>query len=504
MVEYIKLLNTELMPYGHCYFWEPALIWSHAISDSLIALAYFIIPFSLIQVARKRADYSYQWVLVLFTLFFIGSGLTHVMDVVNIWEPLFRIDSVIRILTAAASLGTAALLIYFTPKLILFPGKKKWKELTKELQELNEQLERKVDERTRSYREMAAEFHLLTDAIPQMVWRANEKGEIDFLNKNWYTYTQQVAGERSFSSWVSAIHPEDRKQAVKLWEEGIRENKKMEMELRLLEGRSQTYRWHLLRNVPLKDKSGQAQKWFGTATDIHENKILQQQLESSKEELDKFVYVATQELKTPANNLDGLMQVLESRMSEETRKEAAPVRATMAKSIEQLKMTVNDLADISRLQRYTLEEGKQQVNLHELIEDFKHNHQVLMKEAGARIEKDLQVSQMDISRHHIRSILGNLLSNSLKYRAQGRLLRIKVQSYETDSHYVLLVQDNGLGIQPEYHEKMFEMFRRFHKAADGTGVGLYIVKRLVDKYQGHILVESKPEKGSNFRIYLPK
>ena len=505
MIEYIKdLWNTDFMPHGHCYFWEPAIMWSHAISDTIIALAYFIIPLSLVQIVRKRDDFTYRWMLVLFAAFIIGCGLTHVMDVINIWEPFYRIDSAIRILTAIASIGTALMLIYITPKLILFPSAKKWKEINEELKALNDQLERKVDERTRSYQEAAAEFRFLTDAIPQIVWRANEKGEVDFLNKNWFDYTRQPATKETFSSWLSAIHPEDRDRVTGAWEEGLQRNSKMETEFRLLDVSTQTYRWHLARNIPMFDKSGQLQKWFGTATDIHDNKLQQQALESTNEELDNFVYVASHDLKTPINNLDGLMKILESRLSEDSKKEAAPIRAMMSKSIEQLKMTVNDLADVSRLQRYTMEEGKQLVNLKELIEDFKHNHHVLMKETGARIEEELKVPQIHISRHHIRSILDNLLSNALKYRAQGRLLRIKVQSYETASHYVLVVQDNGLGIKPEFHEKIFEMFRRFHKEAGGTGVGLYIVKRLVDKYHGHIMLDSVPERGSNFRIYLPK
>src|SRR5690606_1542553 len=98
----------------------------------------------------------------------------------------------------------------------------------------------------------------------------------------------------------------------------------------------------------------------------------------------------------------------------------------------------------------------------------------------------------------------NLLSNSLKYRAPGRFLRILVQTYETSDHFVLSVKDNGLGIKPEHHERIFEMFRRFHRHAEGTGVGLNIVKRIVDKHKGHIKVESTPEEGATFTVFLPK
>ena len=505
MFEYLQSLwNTNFMPHGHCYYWDPLILWTHAISDSIIALAYFIIPFSLIKIVRKRNDFIYKWMLALFALFILGCGATHVMDVINIWEPWYRLDSTIRVITALASIGTAFMLIKVTPQLILFPSAKKWKELNEELKAMNEQLERKVNDRTRSYQEVAADFRFLTNSIPQIVWRANAKGEVNFFNEMWFAYTGQTNTNDAFNQWIEAVHPEDRMNAIEKWEHSIRTGERLEMEFRLLNGGNQTYRWHLVRAKPMRDHKGAISKWFGTSTDIHDHKIQQQELEKTNEELDNFVYVASHDLKTPINNLDGLMKILESRMSDETKRAAAAVRQMMSKSIEQLKVTVNDLADISRLQRLGDVEEMQWVSVKELIEEFKLNHHVMMHETSARIEEELKLPQLYFSRQHLRSILDNLLSNALKYRAQGRILRIRVQTYQTPSHFVLQVQDNGLGIKQEYHQKIFEMFRRFHKQAEGSGVGLYIVKRLVERRQGIIEVESEPEKGSTFRIYFKR
>lgn len=498
------LMDSPFMPHGHCYFWEPWIMWSHAISDSIIALAYFIIPVSLIKIVRRRNDFIYKWMLALFAIFIFGCGATHVMDVINIWEPWYRTDSAIRVITALASIGTAIMLIKVTPQLILFPSAKKWKELNEELKAMNEQLERKVNDRTSSYQEIAAEFSFLTNSIPQIVWRANANGEVSFFNEKWFSYTGQTNTKEAFSNWLEAIHPEDQSKTLEVWEHSIRSGKNLEMEFRLLNGHSQSYRWHLVRATPMRGTDGAISKWFGTATDIHDNKLQQQELEKTNEELDNFVYVASHDLKTPINNLDGLMKILESRMSEETKKAAAAVRLMMSKSIEQLKVTVNDLADVSRLQRLGDEQETQWISVKDLIEEFKLNHHVMMRETGARIEEELELPKILFSRQHLRSVVDNLLSNALKYRAHGRLLRIKVQTWETSAHYVLQVQDNGLGIKPEYHQKIFEMFRRFHKQAEGSGVGLYIVKRLVEKSQGLIEVESEPEKGSVFRILFKK
>lgn len=505
MVEYLQsLFNNNFLSYGHSYSWEPWILWPHAISDTVIALAYFIISFCLIKIVREREDFIHKWITALFAIFILGCGATHVINVINIWEPWYRLDSTIRAITALASIGTAIITLKVTPQLILFPGAKKWRELKEELRAMNEQLELRVTNRTRKYQEVAAEFRFLTDAIPQIVWRANANGEINFFNEKWFAYTRQAHNEDTFSHWVDAVHPEDRAKTTEVWAQSVRKGEKLEIEFRLLNGNNGSYRWHLLRATPMRDAKGTISKWFGTATDIHDNKLQQQELEKTNEELDNFVYVASHDLKTPINNLDGLMKILESRMSEETKKAAAAVRQMMSKSIEQLKVTVHDLADISRLQRLNDEQETQWINIKDLIEEFKLNHHVMMRESGARIEEDLELPQLYFSRQHLRSILDNLLSNSLKYRAQGILLRIKVQTYQTASHYVIQVQDNGLGIKKEYHEKIFEMFRRFHKQAEGSGVGLYIVKRLVEKHQGQVVVESEAEKGAVFKVFLKK
>lgn len=479
-------------------------MWSYAISDSIIALAYFVIPLSLIKIIRKRNDFSYMWMLVLFAIFIIGCGITHVMDVINIWEPFYRLDSFFRIITALASIGTAIMLIRITPQLILFPSAKKWKELNEELHNANEQLEHKVQERSLRYQEIASQFEFMTDVIPQIVWTADSRGQLNYFNKNWYSYTGFEHSSSSFSDWAEALHPDDREVVKANWKDLIGKAEKFEMEIRLLQGSDNTYRWHLARAVPMKSGSGKALKWFGTATDIHDQKIQQQELLRINGELDNFVYIASHDLKTPVNNMEGLLQILDHRLSEESYKESAPVRNMMHKSVEQLRTTIDDLADISRIQREGTLEVLEPVAVKELIDEFKLNHHVLMRESRARIESRLDLSEILFNRKHLRSIIDNLLSNSLKYRMPGRLLRIRVHTFETATHQVLSVEDNGLGIRKEHQTKIFDMFRRFHLQIDGTGVGLHIVKKIVEKYDGYITVDSEPEKGATFQVYLKK
>ncbi len=505
MLEYIsEIWNTNFMPHGHCYFWDPTIMWTHAISDSIIALAYFIIPVSLIKIVRKRNDFTYLWMLILFAIFIFGCGATHVMDVINIWEPFYRIDSAVRVITALASIGTAGMLIYITPKLILFPSAQKWKEMNEELRSLNEQLEQKVVDRTMRYQEIAEKFEFLTDTIPQIVWTTDDLGDINYMNKTWFEYTGISSNSPDRFNWNKAGHPDDMERLAIRWNQSLERSELFEMEIRIMDARSGNYRWHLSRAIPMKNKKGRVTMWLGTSTDIHDQKLQNEELLRINEELDNFVYVASHDLKTPINNLDGLMKIMDHRLPDVSKNETAPIRAMMAKSIEQLKVTVSDLADISNLQRQSITEDQQEISIKDLIEEFRINHHVLLIETGGKIETELQIPVLFFSRKFLRSIIDNLLSNSFKYRAPGRFLRILVKTYETDEQIVIMVQDNGLGIKPEHQERIFDMFRRFHRHAEGTGVGLNIVKRIVDKHKGHIEVESIPEQGATFRIFLPK
>ncbi len=122
-----QLFESDFMPHGHCYYWKPDILWSHAISDGIIATAYFVIPLVLLYIFRKRSSTKYVWIMVLFAIFITGCGITHVFDVVTIWNPLYLFDSVFRIITALASIGTALVLVKVTPNILDIPTAEEWR-----------------------------------------------------------------------------------------------------------------------------------------------------------------------------------------------------------------------------------------------------------------------------------------------------------------------------------------------------------------------------------------
>src|SRR3954447_14652845 len=112
------LSDNGFMPHGHCYLWDPNLLRLHAISDFLIAAAYFSIPFTLLHFVRRRKDLPFNWMFICFGVFIIACGMTHVMEIWTLWKPYYWVSGAVKVVTAAASIPTAILLIYLVPRAI--------------------------------------------------------------------------------------------------------------------------------------------------------------------------------------------------------------------------------------------------------------------------------------------------------------------------------------------------------------------------------------------------
>ena len=156
------------MPHGFCYFWNPGLVWLHVVSDSLIALAYFAIPVILIWLVRKRRDVPFSWMFVLFGVFIVACGGTHLMEVWNIWHANYWVDGLIKAVTAAASVPTAILLAQMMPRALTLPNMSQWIQANAQLEkELRERRDMELQLRTSeaSYREQAELLNVTHDAI---------------------------------------------------------------------------------------------------------------------------------------------------------------------------------------------------------------------------------------------------------------------------------------------------------------------------------------------------
>ncbi|MDJ0364070.1 hybrid sensor histidine kinase/response regulator [Hymenobacter sp. H14-R3] len=221
-------------------------------------------------------------------------------------------------------------------------------------------------------------------------------------------------------------------------------------------------------------------------------------------DLDNFVYAASHDLKQPVNNLRGLFDEL--RATATFADPLAPKMWSLADdSLRVLATTITDLASVVQEERQPAAEPIEQVALAAIVAEIAQSLHVQILDSKAVIISCFEaLPVLSYSPRNLRTILLNLLANALKYRHPGRAPQVRLRTWLAAGHPVLEVQDNGLGIDLERHQgELFQLFRRFHPdAASGTGVGLFLVNRLVQAQGGHIEVASQPGEGTTFSVYL--
>ncbi|UOQ99794.1 hybrid sensor histidine kinase/response regulator [Hymenobacter sp. 5317J-9] len=221
-------------------------------------------------------------------------------------------------------------------------------------------------------------------------------------------------------------------------------------------------------------------------------------------DLDNFVYAASHDLKQPVDNLRGLFEELRSSATFHDA-EAGTVLRLVDSSLQDLSKTIHDLSAVVQAERMTGGQPAEKVVLADLTKEVLTLLQPQVAAAQGCVHTDFAaLPSLQFERSSLRTILLNLLSNALKYRHPDRPCKVEVRAYEAAGQPVLEVRDNGLGIDMERHGgEMFQLFRRFHpQASSGTGVGLFLVHRLVQAQGGRIEVTSQEGEGTTFRLYL--
>lgn len=220
-------------------------------------------------------------------------------------------------------------------------------------------------------------------------------------------------------------------------------------------------------------------------------------------DLDNFIYTASHDLKAPINNIEGLMKLLGNRLNKgsDNPNEVENIMQMVHKSVKRFKNTLRDLTEVAKVEDDSSDTAH--VNFKEMMEEVRLTITDLIREYDARLIEDFsEVTDINFSRKNLRSILYNLVSNAIKYSSPERQPEVKISTRRQNGFIVLKVEDNGLGIKKESQAKVFGMFKRLHNHVEGTGVGMAIVKRIIENNGGRIEMESEPGKGTTFYVYL--
>lgn len=230
-----------------------------------------------------------------------------------------------------------------------------------------------------------------------------------------------------------------------------------------------------------------------------------ERLQRANVDLDNFIYTASHDLRAPITNIEGLIYALQSELPlAEQSPDVAQLLTLMQESVTRFQRTIEHLGEITKQQKEPNQPATA-IALRPVIEDVRSDLAPLIQQTGAVVEVAVADGpHVLFSAKNLRSVVYNLLSNALKYRHPDRAPHVRVGCHQQPGYSVLTVQDNGLGLTTHQQGELFLLFRRLHQHIEGSGIGLYMVKKIVENVGGWIAVQSEPEAGTTFSVYFPR
>ena len=362
------------------------------------------------------------------------------------------------------------------------------------LEVLNNELEERIESRTKALFTSERRFRQMMETIPQIAWTNLPDGEVDYYNQRWYDYTGLDFEQTKAWGWRDVIHPDDLQYNITKYQL-IRESKEggeFEIREKRIDG---AYRWHLIRMVPVKNEDGEIQLWVGTATDIHELKQLQQQK-------DDFISIASHELKTPVTALKASLQLL-YKMKEKPAPVVFPRLIEQAnKSSNRIGSLIDDLLNVSKINHGQLHLNKTIFNIASVINDCCHH---IRLEGKFTIETKGDVdTEVLADAERIEQVVVNFVNNAVKYAFTSNVIEVCIENLVTEVKVSVI--DSGNGIPAEKIPHLFDRYYRVDTSGiqySGLGLGLYICAEIIKKHNGRIGVDSILGKGSKFWFTLP-
>lgn len=398
-------------------------------------------------------------------------------------------------------------------------------------------------------------LRFMADTMPQLVWITRPDGYHEYYNKHWYEYTGTNEGDTDGVGWNNLFHKSDQARARKVWRNALESGEPYEIKYRLYHAPSKTYRWVIGRALPFKDENGEILKWYGTCTDIDDSmreiemriqleKQLKEERDSlesrvaertsqlqltneglrseikkrmeaeeklrkntaelarSNKELEEFAYVSSHDLQEPLRKIQAFGDLLVEEYGKELG-DGSEYLARIQGSAQRMSTLIQDLLTFSRVT--TKPATTQPTDLNEIVQyAIADLHDRIKKEKGTvRVAPNLPIVLAD--KTHMQQLFQNLLSNALKFHPSDRAPVVEVFSEKKEGVDMIYIRDNGLGIDVKYQEKIFAVFQRLNTKQhfEGTGIGLAVCKKIIERYNGTISLESQSGKGTTFIITLP-
>jgi PAS domain S-box-containing protein len=367
-------------------------------------------------------------------------------------------------------------------------------------------------EAERALRNSEERFRSMADAVPQIVWITDAEGVVEFFNRKWSDYTgiryEPTTNPTCVAEVIASfVHPDDAALTAERFEAARRTGDTYLVEHRL-RSKDGEYHWFLVRGEPYRDPcSGAIVRWFGTSTDIHDRKAIENDLRKSKNEAEratlsksKFLAAASHDLRQPMQSLLLFLEVLKPHVAPKGQE----ALKHLGRGLDALRDLLDSLLDISRLDAGVVKAAIEDFSIGPLVEQIASGYAPVAAAKGLEFHTSLYPAVVRSDRTLLGRMVRNLVENALRYTEEGG---ITVACHAAGDALCIEVQDTGIGIPPEHLERIWE---EFHQVGNperdrnrGLGLGLAIVQRLSSLLDHSVEVRSTPGRGSVFTIAVP-
>ncbi|MGA3172731.1 MAG: response regulator [Chthoniobacteraceae bacterium] len=374
-----------------------------------------------------------------------------------------------------------------------------------QLRQLNADLERRVATRTSELSESEARFRALAEDMPHLVWESDPDGLSTYQNAKWRNYTG-IAREITRDDWPRILHPQDSPSLISEWEKSIETGSEFDTYCRLRRAADGAYRWFQIKAAPVRNSSGAIIRWVGTCTDVHEQRKAEEALVEADKRKDEFLAMLGHELRNPLAAIRQAVSITENISEDPGARQWAA--AVIDRQTAQLSRMVDDLLDVERINRGRIDLRLEALDLDAVLARAIEAVRAAMEQKGHTLVAEIDDPGLRVNGDSARleQVFVNLLGNAVKYTPEHG--RIRLSARRDHSEVVISVADNGIGISPDLLPHVFKLFTQgetsLDRAEGGLGIGLTVVKSLVEMHGGFVEVLSAGKQaGAEFIVRLP-
>jgi PAS domain S-box-containing protein len=357
------------------------------------------------------------------------------------------------------------------------------------------------EEALRDEKKARERFRFLAESMPQKIFTATPEGDVNYFNQQWIEFSGLSFEELRHLGWAVLLHPDDLDADEEIRARSLETGEPYNIQHRFRRADGE-YRWHLTRVHAMRDEEGKILMWIGSNTDIHEQKEREEALRRANDDLQQFAYSASHDLQEPIRNVTIYSEIVGRRYKDALDADGRQFLGFLTEGGRRMAMLINDLLAYTRAGAADVDVSLQDSNT--VLQQTLAGLAEAIRESGATVTHDV-LPQIYIGEAHLQQVLQNLISNAIKYRAEEPP-KIHIFASNVGAAWQFSVKDNGIGIDPQYKEKIFGVFKRLHRDQkySGTGVGLAICQRVVERYGGRIWVESSVGRGATFHFTIPR